>query len=54
MKVMKKPIWEYKHMKVVICGAGNAGMGVAYELFKYKKKLGIMDEDALDLFYILD
>ena len=41
-------------MKVVICGAGNAGMGVAYELYKYKKKLGILDEDALDLFYILD
>jgi len=41
-------------MKIVICGAGSAGLGVAEQLHRYKMSLGMSDIEAYKSFFVLD
>ena len=43
-----------KDLKIVMAGAGSAGLGVANIIYQYKKKLGASVERAYNDFYIFD
>src|SRR3989344_1776789 len=54
LAALKKSHQQLKDQRIVILGAGSAGVGVANTIAEYMRHLGISDIDIKNCFYLLD
>ncbi len=54
MTALKRKKAHLQTQRIVIVGAGSAGMGIAYLLLALCKREGMSEQEALDLFWIVD